>query len=184
MGTPVGYDFNPSKCQALHITKSRHPAQHVYMLHGQALEAADHAKYLGVDISKDPSWNTHINRITANASRILDYKKPTHRHSHSSILNTGPPTGRIRLSCVEPLHPDLCKQVAQRAMIVLLSPMCQGQISFKKNIWMGHGNQRPEIELVQAFMPVLVTSNFADDLIKNEWASMEIPFSHYKSMGN
>ena len=33
-------------------------------------------------------------------------------------------------------------------------------------------------------MPVLVTSNFADDSIKNEWASMETPFSHYKSMGN
>ena len=28
---------------------------------------------------------------------------------------------------------------------------------------MGHGNQRPEIELVRAFMPVLVTSNFDDD---------------------
>ena len=33
-------------------------------------------------------------------------------------------------------------------------------------------------------MPVLVTSNFDDDLIKNELASMETPFSHYKSMGN
>ena len=47
-------DFNPSKCQVLHISKSRHPAQHIYiyiyMLHGQALEAMDHAKYLGVDI--------------------------------------------------------------------------------------------------------------------------------------
>ena len=49
---------------------------------------------------------------------------------------------------------------------------------------MGHGNQRPEIELVRAFMPVLVTSNFDDDSIKNEWASMATPFSHYKSMGN
>ena len=49
---------------------------------------------------------------------------------------------------------------------------------------MGHGNQRPEIELVRAFMPVLVTSNFDDDSIKNERASMETPFSHYKSMGN
>ena len=48
---------------------------------------------------------------------------------------------------------------------------------------MGHGNQRPEMELVRAFMPVLVTSNFHDDSIKNEWASMEKPFSHYKSMG-
>ena len=42
---------------------------------------------------------------------------------------------------------------------------------------------RPEIKLVQAFMPVLVTSNFDDDSIKNEWASMETAFSHYKSMG-
>ena len=47
---------------------------------------------------------------------------------------------------------------------------------------MGHGNQRPETELVRAFMPVLVASNFDDDSIKNEWASMETPFSHYKSM--
>ena len=48
---------------------------------------------------------------------------------------------------------------------------------------MGHGNQRPEIELVRAFMPALVTSNFDDNSIKNEWASIEAPFSHYNSMG-
>ena len=49
---------------------------------------------------------------------------------------------------------------------------------------MGHGNQSPETELVRAFMPVLVTCNFDDDSINNEWASMETAFSHYKSMGN
>ena len=43
---------------------------------------------------------------------------------------------------------------------------------------------RLKIKLDQAFMPVLVTSNFDDDSIKNERASMETPFSHYKSMGN
>ena len=32
-------------------------------------------------------------------------------------------------------------------------------------------------------MPVLVSSNFDDDSVKNEQASMEIAFSHYKSMG-
>ena len=42
----------------------------------------------------------------------------------------------------------------------------------------------PKIELDGAFMPVLVTSNFDDDTIKNERASMETPFSHYKCMGN
>ena len=33
-------------------------------------------------------------------------------------------------------------------------------------------------------MPVLVTSNFDDDLIENEEASTETAFSHYKSMEN
>ena len=33
-------------------------------------------------------------------------------------------------------------------------------------------------------MPVLVTSTFDDDSIKNEQASMETAFSHYKFMGN
>ena len=42
---------------------------------------------------------------------------------------------------------------------------------------------QPKIELDQAFMLVLVTSNIDNDLIKNERASMETAFSHYKSMG-
>ena len=42
---------------------------------------------------------------------------------------------------------------------------------------------RPELKLVRAFMPVLVTSNFDDDPIKNERASMMTVFSHYKSLG-
>ena len=43
---------------------------------------------------------------------------------------------------------------------------------------------RPKIELNKALMPVLNISIFDDDSIKNERASMETAFSHYKSMGN
>ena len=43
---------------------------------------------------------------------------------------------------------------------------------------------QPKIELDRAFMPLLVTSNFDDDSIKHEQASMETPFFHHKSMGN
>ena len=42
---------------------------------------------------------------------------------------------------------------------------------------------RPEIKLVWDFMPVLVTSKFDENPIKNEQASLETPFSH-KAMGN
>ena len=52
----------------------------------------------------------------------------------------------------------------------------QGQVTPK---WV-----RLKIELNRAFMSVLVTSNFDDDSIKNERASMETAFSHYKSMRN
>ena len=78
-------DFNPSKCQVLHISKSRHPAQHIYMLHWQALEAMNHAKYLGVDISKDLSWNTHINRISTRANRRLGFLKRNIKTKNTAI---------------------------------------------------------------------------------------------------
>ena len=41
---------------------------------------------------------------------------------------------------------------------------------------------QPKIELNKAFMPILVTSNFDDDSIKNERDSMETAFSHYNSI--
>ena len=50
-------EFNPSKCQVLHITRSKQPLNTQYTLHNQVLEATDTAKYLGVTISKDLSWN-------------------------------------------------------------------------------------------------------------------------------
>ena len=55
----------------------------------------------------------------------------------------------------------------------------QGQITPEVNCLI-----RPEIKLVRAFKPILVTSNFDDDSIKNERASMETAISHYKSTGN
>ena len=47
-----------------------------------------------------------------------------------------------------------------------------------------NGLIRLKIKLDPAFMPILNISNFDDDSIKHERASMETPFSHYKSMGN
>ena len=78
-------DFNPSKCQVLHVCKSKHPAQHIYMLHGQALEAMDHVKHLGVNISKDVSWNTQINRISTNANRTLGFLKRNIKTKNTAI---------------------------------------------------------------------------------------------------
>ena len=51
--------FNPSKCQVIHITRSRSPLPTTYTLHGETLEAVASARYLGVDIANDLSWQNY-----------------------------------------------------------------------------------------------------------------------------
>ena len=68
-------EFNPSKCQVIHITKNKTIIKHKYMLHGQILESVTNAKYLGLDLSADLKFNTHISRITSNANRSLGFIK-------------------------------------------------------------------------------------------------------------
>ena len=80
--------FNPSKCQVIHITRSRSPLPTTYTLHDETLEAVASARYLGVDIANDLSWKTHVSRITNNANKSLGFlrrnlktkKKPQHHH--------------------------------------------------------------------------------------------------------
>ena len=64
-------EFHPSKCQVLHISRSRSPIKSEYYMHGQELESEDSAKYLGANISADISWNSHISKITSTANRTL-----------------------------------------------------------------------------------------------------------------
>ena len=66
-------EFNPGKCQVIHVTRSRSPLPTTYMLHNQTLEVVPCARYLGVDISHDLSWKPNINRITGNANRSLGF---------------------------------------------------------------------------------------------------------------
>lgn len=66
--------FHPEKCQVIRIcTNARFRRQHQYTLHGHVLEAVDSAKYLGVHISKDMSWKTHVNYAAAKASSTLGF---------------------------------------------------------------------------------------------------------------
>ena len=78
-------EFNPSKCQVLHIARSRKPIHRNYTMHGQVLESVDDARYLGVNISSDLTFSYHINRITANASKSLGFLKRNIKTKHSGI---------------------------------------------------------------------------------------------------
>ena len=75
MGKAWDMEFNPSKCQVVHICRSRRPIKNKYTMHGQFLDSIDHARYVGVDISSDLNFSHHVNRITANASKSLGFLK-------------------------------------------------------------------------------------------------------------
>ena len=78
-------EFNPSKCQVLHITKQKQPLNTQYTLHGQVLESTNTAKYLGVTLSKGLSWNEHISSITAKANGTLGFVKRNVKLNNSKV---------------------------------------------------------------------------------------------------
>ena len=66
-------EFNPSKCQAVHVSCPKRPVKRDYVLHGQVLESASCAKYFGVNISGSLTWNSHFDRTASTAKRTLGF---------------------------------------------------------------------------------------------------------------
>ena len=77
-------EFHPGKCQVLTITHNRNPVHNTYTLHGQALEHVTAAKYLGVTLTSDLSWNKHITNITGMANSSLGFLR------HNLRINSPP----------------------------------------------------------------------------------------------
>ena len=69
----TGDDGLASKCQVVLVTGSKSPYKSEYILHGQVLETVTCARYLGVDISSNISWSSHIGCVVGNANRSLGY---------------------------------------------------------------------------------------------------------------
>ena len=76
--------FNPSKCQVLHITRKVEPLNTKYILHNVELESASAAKYLGVTIAMT-SHGLH--------TLIIQQRKPAKplaflKETYGSIIRT------------------------------------------------------------------------------------------------
>ena len=68
-------EFHPAKCHVLRISRKKNTATFPYSLHGQVLMEVKSAKYLGVTISNDMTWNNHIDSTAAKANKKLGFLK-------------------------------------------------------------------------------------------------------------
>ena len=69
-----GMRFQPVKCNMMQLTNKRiNKIEASYTLEGTVLENVDRIKYLGVTITNDLKWYTHINNICTKANRTLGF---------------------------------------------------------------------------------------------------------------
>ena len=64
--------FQPVKCNMMQLTRKRIKKIHAsYTLEGTDLENVESIKYLGVTITSDLRWNTHVSNVSTKANRTL-----------------------------------------------------------------------------------------------------------------
>ena len=77
--------FHPEKCEVVHITTKKTPILHSDSLHGHTLFSVPQIKYLGVHISQDLKWNSHINSTSSKANQTLVFLKQNLRINSSTV---------------------------------------------------------------------------------------------------
>ena len=66
--------FQPVKCNMMQLTRRRIKKIHAsYTLEGTDLENVESIKYLGVTITSDLRWNTHVSYVCTKANRTLGF---------------------------------------------------------------------------------------------------------------
>ena len=108
-----------------------HKIQASYALEGSVLKNMDNIKYLGVTITNDLKWNTHISNICTKANRTLGFFR------------------RTLFSC-----PQNVKEAAYKGMV---SPI----LKYGSLVWDPHtGKLQEELEKVQNRAARFVTRNY------------------------
>ena len=109
-------EFNPSKCQVVQVTGYKKPINAAYKLHGVIMETVTCARYLGVDITSNLSWGSHIDRITGTANRTLGFVRRNIRTKMSGVreaayTNLVRPQLEYAAAIWDPNHDDKIKQI-------------------------------------------------------------------------
>ena len=68
-----GMRFQPVKYNMMQLTKKHNKMDALYTLEGTVLENVASIKYLGVTITSDLKWNSHIRNVCSRANRTLGF---------------------------------------------------------------------------------------------------------------
>ena len=66
-------EFHPAKCNVLRITRKKNRITFPYTLHGHVLEEVASAKYLGITMTNNMTWNEHIGKTASKANKELGF---------------------------------------------------------------------------------------------------------------
>ena len=69
-----GMSFNVTKCNIMRLAWSRQPITKFYTLGGEIIQEVNQAKYLGVMITSELGWSTHIDIISNKANSTLGFQ--------------------------------------------------------------------------------------------------------------
>ena len=106
--------FQHVKCNMMQITRKRIKKIHAsYILEGTDLENVENIKYLGVTITSDLRWNTHVSNVCTKANRTLGFLKRN--------LQSCPPGGKKKAAYKGLVRPvlDYGSSVWDPASVVL-----------------------------------------------------------------
>ena len=124
--------FQPVKCNMMQLTKKHNTIDASYTLEGTVLENVVSIKYLGVTITSDLKWNSHIRNVCSNANRTLGFLR------------------RNLFSCPQ--------DVKEAAYKTLVRPI----VEYGSTVWDPHCNGlNDELENVQKRAARFVTRNYS-----------------------
>ena len=124
--------FNPDKCEVIRITNKRRTINGTYTIHDQPLGHTNQAKYLGVTISNNLSWNDHIGKATKKANNTTAFLR------------------RNLSSCP--------KAIKEKCYTTLVRP----QVEYSATVWDPHTSANiNELEAVQRRAARLVSSDYS-----------------------
>ena len=88
--------FQPVKCNMMQLTRKRIKKINAsYTLEGTNLENVESIKYLGVTITSDLRWNTHVSNVCTKANRTLGFLR-RNLHSYPQEVKKADYKGLVR----------------------------------------------------------------------------------------